>query len=116
MEAVDENALVLADQQRILHLLSNLIGNSVKSCPRNSTVTVEVDVRAREVVLTVRDDGAGIPADIRDHLFKQGTRTWRGAQLGLSLAQGIVQAHGGRIWTDDEQPAGTVIRIALQRA
>ncbi len=120
IERPEAELLVLADRERILQVLNHLVRNSLKICPAGSTIHLEVTARASEAIVTVRDDGPGIPANVRANLF----RPYRSAEqdrrggtgLGLPIAQELVQAHGGRIWADSHQPGGAVIRFSLQRA
>jgi signal transduction histidine kinase len=96
---------VLCDRQRVQQVLSNLIGNAIQFTPDGGTITVEVDERGAVARFSVRDRGPGIdPVELR-HLFD---RFWRGRSakqvagygLGLFIAKGIVEAHGGAIWAE----------------
>jgi signal transduction histidine kinase len=92
---------VHADDARLLQALGNLLGNALKFTPAGGTVTLHAAPAGDGVRLAVRDTGPGIPPDHLPHLFDrfwQARETRRaGAGLGLTIAQGIVQAHGGRI-------------------
>lgn len=101
---------LLVDRERVLQVLSNLIGNALKFTPPGGQVTLSVerqDVMARFVV---RDTGTGIVADNLPRVFE---RFWtetsgkKGTGLGLFIAKGIVDAHGGRIWVESELGHGT---------
>jgi signal transduction histidine kinase len=108
---VDNVPAVHADRHRILQVLSNLIGNSLKFTPEGGVVAFSAEQRDREVLFSVTDNGPGIPARHLDDIFSpywQAKRTERlGAGLGLPIAKGIVEAHGGRIWAESEQGKGT---------
>ena len=93
-----------ADPERIFRVLSNLLGNAIKFTPEGGTVTVRAERRGGELSITVADTGPGIAADQLPHVFE---RYWKaqpasqtGAGLGLYIAKGIVEAHGGRIWAE----------------
>lgn len=102
-----------ADEERILEVLENLVGNAVKFTMAGGTVTVGAALREQEVVLWVKDNGPGIAAEQLTHLFD---RFWqanktdrRGTGLGLTICKAIVEAHGGRIWAESEPGAGTTV-------
>jgi signal transduction histidine kinase len=100
VENTDEGIDVRCDRDRIVQVLSNLIGNAVKFTPRGKQVTVVVAHIGDSVRFEVGDTGPGIPAEQVPHLFE---RFWRakahrtGAGLGLFIARGIVAAHGGEL-------------------
>ena len=99
------------DQGRVLQVLSNLVGNAIKFTPRGGTVTLLVTSDASVARFCVRDTGAGIAADQVPHIFGrfwQARRTdRRGLGLGLAIAKGIVEAHGGRIWVESTLGSGS---------
>ena len=109
--AADNIPPVLADRHRMLQVLSNLIGNSLKFTPPGGVVSFSAEPREREVLFTVSDTGPGVPPEHLNDIFSpywQAKRTERlGAGLGLPIAKGIVEAHGGRIWVESEQKKGT---------
>jgi signal transduction histidine kinase len=115
--AGDDRVLVICDPTRLRQVLGNLLENAVKNSPSESPVDLTVARAADAVRVTVRDHGSGIaPAD-RERIFEKYTRAGvgltRGTGLGLFLARQIVQAHGGRIWVDDTEGAGTTIVFTL---
>ena len=107
---------VWADHDRLEQVFVNLINNAVGHNPAGTRVLVTADVEtASEVTISVTDDGTGIPDDLALAPFEAGrkrrTRTG-GAGLGLSIAHGIVQAHGGRIELQ-RLPRGSRFRVVL---
>lgn len=109
---------VHADRHRVLQVLSNLIGNSLKFTPPGGVISAGAERRgAGEVLFTVSDTGPGIPREHLGHIFSpywQAKRAERmGAGLGLPIAKGIVEAHGGRIWVESEQGTGTRFLFTL---
>jgi signal transduction histidine kinase len=121
----DAAAVVDADGAQLERALANLIDNAVKfSAPAGRvTVSIEASPAAGEVVIRIRDTGIGIPAPDLPQLF---TRFFRasnvhqaaipGIGLGLSIAQQIVHAHGGRITTDSAVGRGTTMTVRLPAA
>lgn len=110
---LEENlAPVLADRERILQVFSNLIGNAMKFSPEGSAVTLLAWHEDGEARCCVSDDGSGIPAADLPRVFEryfQGPHgpTAHGAGLGLSIAKGIVEAQGGRIWVESREGEGS---------
>lgn len=108
---------VMADPERIQQALSNLVGNAIKFSPRKSTIVVDARREKESVIVSVRDNGRGIAADQLPRVFDrywQSSRTDRqGAGLGLAIAKGIVEAHGGRIWIESEPGEGTTASFTL---
>ena len=112
---------VWADRDRVLQVLSNLIGNALKFT-RQGGVRVEVahDQERDEVVFSVHDSGSGITPEGLNHLFdrfwQQSRSDRQGAGLGLAIVHGIVAAHGGRIWVESRMGEGSTFRFTLPRA
>jgi signal transduction histidine kinase len=108
---------VYADRHRVMQVLSNLIGNSLKFTPPGGRITVRAETKDGEVLLSVADTGPGIPKRHLEDIFSpywQAKRTERlGAGLGLPIAKGIVEAHGGRIWAESEPGRGTCFYFTL---
>ena len=111
---------VRADRHRIMQVLSNLIGNSMKFTPPGGRIDVRAARRNRQVLFTVADTGPGIPKENLNDIFSpywQAKRTERmGAGLGLPIAKGIVEAHGGRIWVESDPGRGTQFYFTLPLA
>ncbi|HEU4888141.1 MAG TPA: ATP-binding protein [Thermoanaerobaculia bacterium] len=108
---------VHADRHRVMQVLSNLIGNSLKFTPPDGRITVSATLRGDEVLFGIADTGPGIPREHLSDIFSpywQAKRTERlGAGLGLPIAKGIVEAHGGRIWVESEQGNGAQFYFTL---
>lgn len=99
-----------ADEERLLEVLENLIGNAAKFTPAGGSITVGASQQEGEILIWVQDSGSGIAVDQLPHIFD---RFWqakkaerRGTGLGLTICKGIVEAHGGRIWAESELGAG----------
>jgi two-component system sensor histidine kinase BaeS len=105
-----------ADPVRIREVLLNLMTNAVQHAPEG-TVTVSAESRPRELVIRVRDNGPGIPAEALPHLFERfqkGPRS-KGSGLGLSIARKLVLAHGGTIGVESAEGVGTTVTVSLPR-
>jgi len=109
---------VHVDRDRVLQVLGNLVGNAIKFTPPGGRIDVRVaQDGSGEVRFEVQDTGPGIPPEQLPHLFD---RFWqarrsgrRSVGLGLSIAKGIVEAHGGRIWVESEPGAGARFYFTL---
>ena len=100
--------LVQGDADRLLQVLLNLLSNACQYTPEDGEVHIQVDVRGGEIVVSVVDNGVGIPPEHISHLF---TRFYRvdksrsrqsggGSGIGLTIARHLVEAHGGKIWVE----------------
>lgn len=97
--------LVMADGERVVQVFGNLLRNAIKFTPNGGRVTVGAATGDGAVVFTVRDSGPGISLDHQSRVFDRFWQSSAGARnpgsgLGLSIAKGIVEAHGGRIWVE----------------
>jgi len=108
---------VYADRHRVLQVLSNLIGNAMKFTPSGGMITCRAESEDGKVRITVADNGPGIPRENLGDIFNpywQAKRTARlGAGLGLPIAKGIVESHGGRIWVESQPGDGTKFFFTL---
>ena len=109
----------MADRGRIFQVFSNLIGNALKFTPKGGRIDVRGRMIGDEAVFTIEDTGAGIPPENLPHLFDrfwQARETRRaGAGLGLYIAKGIIEAHGGRLWVESTLGVGTTFSFTLPR-
>jgi signal transduction histidine kinase/CheY-like chemotaxis protein len=100
-----------ADEERILEVLENLVGNAIKFTSPGGSVTVGASAQGPAILFWVKDSGVGIAPEALPHLFD---RFWqarkkdrRGTGLGLTICKAIVEAHGGRIWPETKAGQGT---------
>jgi signal transduction histidine kinase len=119
-EIAPELAMIYCDRDRILQVLSNLVGNATKVAPTGGHITLRCEARENEILFTVVDDGPGIVAEDLEHLFERYWRSdeveYKGTGLGLSIARGIVVAHGGRIWAESEFGRGATFFFTVPAA
>ncbi|HEX3867370.1 MAG TPA: ATP-binding protein [Gemmatimonadaceae bacterium] len=114
----DEPFFVSADRDRVMQVLSNLLGNALKHA-RGAPIEITLEKRAEDARITVRDHGLGIPETALPHIFD---RYWRGrsrkagAGLGLAIAKGIVDAHGGTITAATPADGGVALSFTLPLA
>jgi PAS domain S-box-containing protein len=121
LEVVGERGLsVLCDRERVLQVLSNLLGNAVAFSRPSGVVRIGIERGEHESRIFVTDDGPGIPAEQLPHIFD---RYWRGerrgrggAGLGLAIVKSIVEAHGGRVWAESPPGQGATFHFSLPRA
>lgn len=108
---------VPCDRERILQVLSNLLGNALAFAPRGGHVGIRLSLSREEAEVAVSDDGPGIPPEDLPHVFD---RFWksrsRGTGLGLAIVRGIVDAHGGHVRVDSHLGGGSTFAFTLPRA
>ena len=109
---------VSADQDRLERILMNLLSNALKYSPPDTPVTLSARAVDDEVMVSVTDQGAGIPPEDQAHLFQRfyrakGTRKTEGIGLGLFITRLLVQAHGGKIWVESEVREGSTFSFTL---
>ena len=117
VEVSPELPRVLADRERFLQVLSNLVGNAIKFTPTGGSIVLRARRVDGMVRLSVKDSGPGIPPNDVPHLFE---RFWRasgvnerGTGLGLSIARSIVEAHGGTLWVESRLGEGSTFFFTL---
>ncbi len=111
------------DDDRIAQVLTNLIKNSLKAtAPKTGKVEVQLEERDHDVVISVMDNGRGIPPEANDKIFKKfyqadttSTREKGGSGLGLSICKGIVEAHGGTIWMQSVMSKGATFSFTISK-
>lgn len=110
---------VSADPERLRQVLGNLVGNAVKFTGAGAAVEVSVGRQNGSVVVSVRDQGPGIPVEEQAKLFKPFSRTnvsapgVKSTGLGLAICRSIVEAHGGHIWVESEPGRGSTFSFSL---
>jgi two-component system sensor histidine kinase KdpD len=109
------------DSGLIVQVLINLINNALKYTPPGSTVYIDAERAEDAVIVSVTDNGGGIPDDEKEHVFelfytgrKGLADSYRSPGVGLNLCWQILKAHGGMIEVSDNVPHGAVFRFRLK--
>lgn len=120
---VKDEILIEADKGRVSQVISNLLSNAIKFTKLEKTedtkistrennaktisITVSKDDRQKEAVVSIRDSGIGIDSEIIPRLFsKFASKSFEGTGLGLFISKSIIEAHGGRIWAENNESNG----------
>ncbi|WP_214734946.1 cell wall metabolism sensor histidine kinase WalK [Exiguobacterium sp. s154] len=111
---------VHADQDKMTQVIDNIITNAIKFSPEGGTITFRTMLRAKRLVIGIKDEGVGIPKSNLKKIFerfyrvdKARARNIGGTGLGLSIAKEVVSAHGGDIWAESEFGRGTTIYFTI---
>jgi two-component system sensor histidine kinase VicK len=98
-----ESTPIIADENRIKQVICNLMDNAIKFTQRGEiTIGTEIDKKHNQIMVKVKDTGKGIDSDILPKLFTRFTTTSeKGTGLGLYICKGIIEAHNGRIWAEN---------------
>ncbi|MGY6020977.1 sensor histidine kinase [Streptomyces spinosirectus] len=123
LELPEEPVTVTGDEHRLHQVLANLLANARAHTPAGTKVTVALETEGTTAVLTVHDDGPGVPEDIRPGVFERFTRADRrrsdapgsGAGLGLSIVAAVVEAHAGSVGLES-RPGSTTFTVRLSTA
>jgi signal transduction histidine kinase len=114
-----DGVTVSYDRDRLLQVLSNLLGNAIKFCASGDSVTLHAEARDDDVFVSVADTGPGIPHEQLASIFEAyrtaNRRGSSGTGLGLFIAKGIIERHGGRISVQSEPGAGATFSFTLPR-
>lgn len=120
VENEDELLLAKMDAKLIVQVIINLVDNAIKYTPQNSHIKIRTEKHGNMAVVSVADDGEGIPDEIKPRVFdmfysgaNKIADSRRSLGLGLSLCKSIISAHGGEIKVSDNQPHGTVFTFTL---
>ncbi|MHB1351374.1 MAG: PAS domain-containing sensor histidine kinase [Desulfobulbaceae bacterium] len=110
--------MIHADPMMLDRVIANLVGNALKYTEAKGSVTIELFDREKNVLVHVADTGIGIAQEHLPHIFDAFFRVSRdatGSGLGLAITKTIIEAHGGRIWVNSSENAGTSFRFTLPR-
>jgi signal transduction histidine kinase len=116
----DSTPLVRADALRLQQIVWNLLANSIKFTPRHGRVVVRVEREPERYLVSVEDDGIGIPESDLPHIFERfrqvdgsPTRRHPGMGIGLALVRSLVELHGGTIWAESVVGHGSRFTFSL---
>ena len=111
---------IIADEDKIDQILTNLTNNAIKYSPQGGDIVVSAKMNSNGVVMSVTDHGLGIPKDHLPKIFERfhrvdnrDTRAVGGTGLGLYLVKHLVEAHGGKIWVESEVGKGSSFIFSL---
>jgi PAS domain S-box-containing protein len=114
LDADCEKITCLADEQRIMQVLDNLVSNAIKFSPENSTVKIGAKENEKDTLVWVEDQGRGIPAEQKKRIFAKfaqvdasDSKELKGTGLGLAICKSIVEHHGGSIGVESELGKGS---------
>jgi signal transduction histidine kinase len=117
-EALPAPIEVYADEDRVVQILVNLLGNGVRFTPSGGAVVLRILDSGADVELQVQDTGIGIPSGTLPVVFdryRQAHTGYGGTGLGLTIVRGLVEAHGGRVTVESEESKGTRFTVFLPR-
>ncbi|KPJ48965.1 MAG: hypothetical protein AMJ38_04220 [Dehalococcoidia bacterium DG_22] len=121
VETPPSSCPVLGDRGRLEQVLLNLLSNSSKFTPRHGHIKVALQDEGREYLVSVADDGPGIPLGEQSQIFERfysnsrGPGEKTGAGLGLAIAKTVVELHGGRIWVKSQGGRGSIFFFTLPK-
>ncbi|MDN6161662.1 MAG: cell wall metabolism sensor histidine kinase WalK [Atopostipes sp.] len=108
------------DSDRIVQVLDNIINNAINYSPEGGKITCELRIKNDFVVMSIEDEGIGIPEEDLKHIFTRfyrvdhaRSRAMGGTGLGLAISREVIEQHGGEIWAESVNREGTTFYIAL---
>lgn len=119
-DLLKESVFVEVDPDRMIQVLDNILNNAIKYSPDGGTITGRMRVKEDKVILSISDEGMGIPKSDLNKIFSRFYRVDRarsramgGSGLGLAISQEVVEQHGGRIWAESTIGEGTTFHLSL---
>lgn len=116
----DESLFVEIDPDKMTQVIDNIISNALKYSPDGGTVCFGIEKADDDIIVSIADEGMGIPQDMVKRIFdrfyradRARSRAMGGTGLGLAIAKEMIQAHGGTIWAESEEGKGTTIFFTL---
>ena len=121
LELVCEDRVpVLGERESLVSMIDNLVNNAIKYSPSGSTVVVHVAHEGPHALLTVADQGPGIPAALRervfDRFFRNPDQTQSGSGLGLAIVKSVIDRHGGEVTLGETAEGGLLVTVRLPLA
>ena len=119
-DIIDEAIFVDVDSDKIVQVLDNVINNAIKYSPEGGKITCTMTLEENQVLISVKDEGIGIPTEDLSHIFdrfyrvdRARSRAMGGTGLGLAISREVIEQHGGEIRAESINRNGTIFYIAL---
>lgn len=116
----DEVVFVEIDLDRMIQVIDNIINNAIKYSPDGGTITLKMNKLSQQVIISISDEGMGIPKEDLGKIFtrfyrvdRARSRAMGGTGLGLAISKEVVEQHGGQIWARSQEGQGTTFFISL---
>jgi signal transduction histidine kinase len=113
---VEKKVVIYADKEHLNVIFSNILINGIQSIPagKEGVIEVNMEVKGPKVVVSVSDNGVGIPSEMQNRMFTPNfTTKSSGTGLGLSIVKKFVESSNGRIWFESKEGSGTVFYVEL---
>jgi two-component system, OmpR family, sensor histidine kinase VicK len=112
---MDKSIIIDGDKERITQVISNLLGNTIKFTDKEGEISFHVERDTQQVIVSIKDNGKGIDPEMYARLFTRfATNSTIGTGLGLYISKRIIEAHGGRIWAENNKDkAGATFTFTL---
>jgi len=115
-----DRIMLRINAQKMWRVISNLVNNAIKFSPESTDIKIKLERKEKAVLLTVKDEGIGMPQNMKDNLFdaplgkgQYGTSGEESYGLGLFIAKKIINEHDGRLWVESDPGAGSVFYVEL---
>jgi two-component system sensor histidine kinase VicK len=113
---------VEADEVKFMQVINNLISNAIKFTHDGGIITIRIEEKKNLILISIQDNGIGIPEHLQDGLFEKFTKARRpgikgepSVGLGMSISKTIVEWHKGRMWFESKEHKGTTFYIELPK-
>jgi signal transduction histidine kinase/CheY-like chemotaxis protein len=120
LQFCDAQPLIRGDRTLLQQLIQNLLGNAIKYTPQEGRIVLETQIKSTRALISIRDNGVGIPAEDLPYIFNKffrsrtdATKDIEGTGLGLAIVQSIVENHGGQITVQSKPGEGTIFFVSL---
>ncbi len=119
-ELRSQDPVIWCDERALNHIVRNLVDNAIKYSEEKTTITITAEQRPSEVVITVTDEGRGIPGHLHDQIFDRfrqvdpsSTRSVGGVGLGLAIVKSLVELHNGTITLESQEGKGSTFVVTI---
>jgi two-component system sensor histidine kinase VicK len=120
LEPLNKQQELIISREKIWRVISNLISNAIKFSPTGQSISVKVESAESDVIISVKDNGIGIPDKLKDQVFnmftsaqRPGTDGEKSFGLGLSICRQIIEKHNGKIWFENNETSGSTFFVSL---